>query len=131
MSESVATRLETFLADGAAGVVTAYLFGSAARNELRPDSDVDVGVLFAEACAEGTDACLALEERLERLIGRRTQAVDLERAPADLVQRVLRDGILLLDRDPAARVRFEVRRRNEWFDLQPLLRAYRRAPGAA
>lgn len=74
MSGSVAARLETFT-DGVGGVVTAYLFGSAARNELRPDSDV--GVLFAEACAGGTDACLALEERLERLIGQRTQVVDL------------------------------------------------------
>ena len=114
----------------AGGVTTAYLFGSAARDELRADSDIDLGVLPAEGRA-GTDACLALEERIERALGRRAQVVDLSRAPADLVQRVLRDGVLVLDRDPAARVRFEIRRRNEWFDLQPLLREYRRARGAA
>ena len=47
-------------------------------------------------------------------------------APADLRARVLRDGVLLVDRDPSLRIRFEVRTRNEWFDLQPILREYRR-----
>jgi hypothetical protein len=41
------------------------------------------------------------------------------RAPADLVHRVLRDGRIVFDRDPPARIRFEVRRRNEYFDLAP------------
>lgn len=130
MDGSVAERLDTLLGMDAGGVITAYLFGSAARDELRVDSDIDVGVIVAEGVA-GIDACLAMEERIERALGRRAQVVDLSRAPVDLVQRVLRDGILLLDRDPAIRVRFEIRRRNEWFDLQPLLREYRRPRGAA
>jgi len=41
---------------------------------------------------------------------------------------VLRDGKLVLDREPAARIRFEVRRRNEYFDLAPIRRLYRRYP---
>jgi hypothetical protein len=41
---------------------------------------------------------------------------------------VRRDGVLLLDRDPSARIRFEVRERNEFFDLQPVLARYRRRP---
>lgn len=32
----------------------------------------------------------------------------------------------ILDRDPSLRIAFEVRTRNEWFDLQPILRQYRR-----
>lgn len=31
----------------------------------------------------------------------------------------------LLDKDPAFRVRFEVKRRNEYFDLEPVLDQYR------
>ena len=50
----------------------------------------------------------------------------MNRAPVDLRTRVLRDGVLLVDRDPSLRIRFEVRTRNEWFDLQPILREYRR-----
>ena len=52
--------------------------------------------------------------------------VVLNEAPCDLVHRVLRDGRL----DRAARVRFEVRSRNEYFDMDPVRRAYRRTHAA-
>ena len=52
--------------------------------------------------------------------------VVLDSAPVDLVHRVLRDGRLLYDDDPSMRVRFEVRSRNQYFDLLPYLREYRR-----
>jgi hypothetical protein len=67
-----------------------------------------------------------LEAELERLLGRPVQVVALNRAPVDLVHRVLRDGILVLEVDHSARVRFEVKARNEYFDLLPFLRRYRR-----
>jgi hypothetical protein len=35
-----------------------------------------------------------------------------------------------VDRHPAARLRFEVQRRNEYFDLEPIRRLYRRLPPA-
>ncbi len=56
--------------------------------------------------------------------------VVLNRAPADLVHRILRDGILLVENDAAARVAFEVNKRNEYFDLLPNLREYRNASKA-
>ena len=34
----------------------------------------------------------------------------------------------LVDRNPGARIRFEVAARNRYFDLQPFLRRYRRFP---
>ena len=37
----------------------------------------------------------------------------------------------LLERNPSTRIRFEVRARNEFFDLQPILDRYRRRPVAA
>jgi hypothetical protein len=52
--------------------------------------------------------------------------VVLNRASVDLAQRVLRDGCLLLDRDSSRRIRFEVRTRQEFWDLEPFLRRYRR-----
>ncbi len=63
---------------------------------------------------------------LEQATGRQVDLVVLNGAPVDLVHRVLRDGVLLLDRDPAARLRFEVNARNRFFDLLPVLREYRR-----
>jgi uncharacterized protein len=55
--------------------------------------------------------------------------VILNRASADLVHRVLRDGKLLVDRNPSVRIAFEVRARNEFFDLKPVLDQYRAARG--
>ena len=106
-----------------------YLFGSVARGEARAGSDVDVGVLFEAQPPTTLDAPqFALEGDLERVIGCPVQVVVLNRAPSDLVHRVLRDGRLVLDADPAARIRFEVRSRNEYFDLAPIRRLYRRYP---
>ena len=53
------------------------------------------------------------------------KTVNLDSAPPDLIHRVLRDGILVLDRDRAARIRFEVAARNAYFDLKPFLDRYR------
>lgn len=53
------------------------------------------------------------------------QLVVLDQASPDLVHRVLRDGVLLLERDRSRRIDFEVRSRAEYFDLEPLRRLYR------
>ncbi|MYI74316.1 MAG: nucleotidyltransferase domain-containing protein [Acidobacteria bacterium] len=121
-------RLERFFAGREpGGEVAVYLFGSMARGADQPDSDVDIGVLYRSDPPPTFDGLpLRLESELERLLGRATQVVTLNTAPADLRARVLRDGVLILDRDPSFRIRFEVRTRNEWFDLQPTLREYRR-----
>ena len=110
-------------------IIAAYLFGSVARGTADARSDVDVAVLYAApppATLEGLP--LDLEGRIEQLVNRPAQVIVLNTAPAGLVHRVLRDGVLLLDRDPNARIRFEVRARNEFFDLQPVLARYRRPP---
>jgi hypothetical protein len=44
----------------------------------------------------------------------------------DLVIRVLRDGKLLVDRDRSKRLRFEVKSRFDFWDLEPYLKTYRK-----
>ena len=124
----VVRQLARFFAERETGEAAAvYLFGSVARGDDRPGSDIDLGILYRRDPPATLDGLpLQLEGDIERLLGRATQVVTLNTAPADLRARVLRDGVLLLDRDPALRIRFEVRTRNEWFDLQPILREYRR-----
>ncbi|HEX5758679.1 MAG TPA: nucleotidyltransferase domain-containing protein [Thermoanaerobaculia bacterium] len=125
--------LREFFADSPAaqGMAAAYLFGSVARGEAHAGSDVDLAVLTASGPRPGLAGLeLGLEEQLERLLGRPVQLIVLDDAPVDLVHRVLRDGRLLLDRDPSRRIAFEVKARREFFDLQPILRRYRRQPAA-
>jgi predicted nucleotidyltransferase len=112
-------------------LVAAYLFGSVARGTGSSNSDIDVGILLRTApSGELNDLRFTLEGNLERALGQRTQVVILNNAPPDLLHRVLRDGRLLVDRDRAARIRFEVRARNEYFDLLPILKRYRRREAA-
>lgn len=132
---AVADRLrdyfETRPAD-AAPVACAWLFGSVARGTERPGSDVDVAVLMAhdpEPTLTGSGIIVA--DELEGRLRRPVDVVLVNRAPVDLVHRVLRDGILVYEADRSARVRFEVRVRKEWLDLKPMLDQYRRKSGAA
>lgn len=107
-------------------LVCAYRFGSTARGTDRPYSDLDLAVLLAEdppLTLEGLHSQLA--DALTETTGRPIDLVVLNRAPVDLIHRVLRDGVLLLDRNPSARIRFEVKARNEYFDLLPYLEQYR------
>lgn len=107
-------------------VVCAYLFGSVARGEPSAE-DVDVAILYERALPQTLESPhFEIASRLESELGRRVDLVDLDRAPADLVHRVLRDGRLIVDRDPSRRIAFEVRLRNEYFDLEPVRREYRR-----
>lgn len=132
MAGSAEAVLREFFAAHASGIVAAYLFGSVARGTAAAQSDVDVAVLYAApppATLEGLP--LDLEARIEKLVGRPAQVVVLNTAPAGLVHRVLRDGVLLVDRDRSARIRFEVQARNAFFDLQPIVARYRRAPVTA
>jgi uncharacterized protein YutE (UPF0331/DUF86 family)/predicted nucleotidyltransferase len=91
------------------GVVAVYLFGSVARGQARASSDVDIGVLYEvapPATLEGLGFELAYD--LELAIRRPVDLVVLNRAPADLIHRVLRDGVLVVERDRARRIEFEI-----------------------
>lgn len=128
MSNPLVQQLEAFFAQRPEALACAYLFGSSARGTLRAGSDVDVAVLYADeppATLEGLGLDLAAD--LERQLRRTVDLVVLNCAPVDLIHRILRDGILVCERDRSARIRFEVRARNEYFDLLPVLREYRRA----
>jgi predicted nucleotidyltransferase len=129
---TIEARLRSFFEADARGAIAAYLFGSVARGEAGPSSDVDLGVLFATDPPATLEAPqFTLEAELERVLHAPVQVVALNRAAADLVHRVLRDGRLVLDRDRAARIRFEVKSRNEYFDMAPIRALYRRYPAPA
>ena len=125
-SQEIIERLRDRLTEEPPGIACAYLFGSVARGTQRPESDVDVAVLYATEPSRTLDGLrLRLEGALEAVLRRPVQLVVLNLAPVDLIHRILRDGKLILEVDRSARVRFEVLKRNEFFDLQPIVRRYR------
>ena len=109
-----------------ADVAAAYLFGSVARRADNASSDLDVGLLYSQIPARTLEGQpFQLESELSQRLRRPVQLVVMNGAPVDLVHRILRDGILLFDKDPSRRIAFEVRSRNAHFDLLPVLREYR------
>lgn len=127
MDAELREKLAAVLQADQSGAIAAYVFGSTARGGATALSDIDVAVLWDRTPASTLSGeRLELEGALEQQVGRPVDVVALNTAPADLVHRVLRDGVIVLDRDPARRIRFEVARRNEYFDLEPVRRLYRR-----
>jgi len=122
-----ATELGTLLSRNF-NVDCGWLFGSVARGEAGPLSDVDIAVLLTLDVApeERMNVTVSLYEDLERRCGR-VDLVLLEEASSLLKHRVLRDGILLLERDETRRVKFEARAIQEYLDFQYYADIYDRA----
>jgi predicted nucleotidyltransferase len=131
VDRAVLQQLQTFFKRDHCDIVCVYVYGSVARGEARGASDIDVAVLYAQEPPPTLDGLgLELSSTLERLLGKPIDLVILNRAPLDLIHRVLRDGVLVYESDPSSRIRFEVQARSAYFDLLPYLRQYRRAtPG--
>lgn len=127
VDEPLTDRLKEHFRGHPDGLVAVYLYGSRARGTERAGSDVDLGLLFAEEPREVIGGPrFQVEERVEKALRLPVQTVTLNTAPPDLVHRVLRDGVLVLEADRSARIRFEIAARNQYFDLLPILEEYRR-----
>ena len=127
MDTAVAERTIAGYFQDKPGIAAVYLFGSVAKGTAHAESDVDIGVLYQTPPALSLMAQPFTEEaELTEQLARPVQVVVMNQAPADLVHRILRDGILVVEHDKSRRIAFEVRSRNEYFDLLPMLSEYRK-----
>ncbi len=114
-------------------VALAYLFGSAARGQTTPFSDVDIAVVLAESASskEARGSCLHLELEIEEKLTahglRRAEVHVINDAPLELRGQVVTEGRLLYARDLQTRIEFETRIRMEYFDFLPTAEFHRRA----
>jgi uncharacterized protein len=103
------------------GVVAARLFGSQATGRAGPLSDVDVGVWLSPEVSDAREfQTLLFTVASKALQTDEVQLVVLNDASPLLRHRALRDGSLLVDRDPRARVRLETSAIVEYLDTIPL-----------
>ena len=111
-------------------VVVAYLFGSHARGQAGPLSDVDIAILLSGL----PDADAGFEARLD-IVGRvmahlQRNEVDvaiLNQASLPLRYRVVRDGQVVFCRDHDARLAFATQTIMAYLDFQPVLKAFEQA----
>lgn len=129
LTEATRVRLSACLL-GCEQVVAAYLFGSHARGEAGPLSDVDIALLLDDDLSDEAafDLRLTLIGGLSEVLG--TNAVDvliLNGAPVALSYRVFRDGIPLLIRDPQRTTLFRARVVDRYLDFEPIRQRHERA----
>lgn len=115
-------------------ILFAYLFGSQVKGTAHAQSDVDVAVYCrsiatgAEGDLQAVEKQITLSLQLEQELRRPVDVVVLNRATVDMRQNVLRRGVLLFTRDPAALLAFKMRQLREYQDfimMEPIFRHYR------
>jgi predicted nucleotidyltransferase len=104
-------------------IAAAWVFGSAARGELRPDSDVDVGLLLVDPARTAADEYLLLGEltaRLEAVTAPHpVDVVLLEAQGPVFAHEALVDGVLVFERDRERRIDFEATTVTRAIDFRP------------
>lgn len=121
------------LLDGRPEVLDAYVFGSLARKETQPHSDVDVAVYVDSAALPDLPFgyAAALTAELMTALGRDdVDVVVLNDASPLLYHRVLRDGERLVTRDLASTTTREARALSRYCDYLPQLRKIEQAHAA-
>lgn len=102
----------------------AVLFGSTARGEARPGSDVDLGVLLEPDTREHRRE---VEAELWRAAGRSVDVIFLNEASPLLRFEISRDGLLLLERQDGLWTGFKARALMDWWDWAPHAQTLTRA----
>ncbi|HEY6140167.1 MAG TPA: nucleotidyltransferase domain-containing protein [Thermoanaerobaculia bacterium] len=107
---------EVLLADER--IAYALLFGSMARGDTTPSSDVDVAIGLRSGATFDLHDIGGLIFELQRAVGRDVDVVILNEAPPGLAYRIFRDGRLLVEKDRRARVERQVRAILDYLDYE-------------
>jgi predicted nucleotidyltransferase len=95
----------------------AVLFGSTARGQARPQSDVDLGVLLDP---DTPDVRLKAETELGKAAGRSVDVVFLNQAPPLLRFEIAKEGVLLHQDQDHLWTDFKTRAMLDWWDWAPI-----------
>jgi predicted nucleotidyltransferase len=105
------------------GIIAAWLFGSAATETMKEESDIDLAVIVAPQESDAFPQ-LSFSVEAEKACGRRVDVVILNRAGDFLQYEVRRSGRLLFERDASHRKQFEISGRKRFEDFLYLHRRY-------
>ena len=99
------------------GTLAVVLFGSVARGEATPWSDIDIGVLATTPMS--LDDRVATLNDLHTIFERDVDLVDLAAAPLPLQAHAVAEGRLLVVNDREAWADFVTKTTIDWLDFRP------------
>lgn len=103
-------------------ISAAYLFGSFISNDLF--SDIDLGILVHRDLLKSISFEMELEMELEGVVKPKVDVRLLNSAPISFCQNVIRNGQVILDREPNLRSEFEGKVLKQYFDFSRFRRRY-------
>ena len=105
-------------------IVFAYLFGSKAKGYANERSDWDIAIYTTQSIKQnGLWPAFELEAQLSRAVKATVQVTILNTPlPPVFAFEILKDGILLIDREPNLRMDFENKILRHYYDWQYFLR---------
>lgn len=133
VDQKLVTHLRQILPDilSDTPVTLAYLYGSAARGQLLPVSDVDIALVLCRSQSISPKEKLRLEtdveDALEQKGVHKPDVRIIDDLPLTFKGQVAIEGVRLYSRDEVARVEFETRTWKEYLDFEPTARMMRQA----
>ncbi len=132
MLESEINKIKNVLANDDR-IVFAYIFGSRAKGIAGDRSDWDIAVYVTEKAGQTITAIFSfyIEADIARVLGTDdVQVVILNGLDAPLLGfEIIKDGVLLLDRDTEKRIEFEARTLGQYHDWQYFSKRHMEAEG--
>lgn len=104
-------------------IIAAYVFGSQAKGETKPSSDIDIAVLLYELDKHSFDY-LECKASLERMMNNDVDLIILNDAGELLKFQIRRDGRIVFDRDPRKRKQWVIMSRKFYQDYLHLHSIY-------
>lgn len=117
ISETISRVLEQY--DGE--LVFAYLFGSAATDSTGPLSDIDIAIYIQDDLKKSFyDLKLSVHADMCRALGRNDIDIVVLNITTNLIllDEIVRNGIVLFDKDSTAREEFELKVQHEAIDFR-------------
>jgi len=110
------------------GAVFAYLFGSQATGQATKNSDFDFALMLSEKVKKDKrfNVRLKLISEISRLLkNNKVEVVVLNSEKSSFFKFVIiKEGEVVFEKDHSARVDFELKTMNEYYDFSPFLELY-------
>ena len=127
-NESAIERVKSSLSTVVDGdsIIAVYLYGSYARNEQTPVSDLDLAVLYTTNMSNKkmNENVNHLVQVLSKDIGVEVDVRTLNSMSLEFRYQVVSEGIVMYSNDDATRIAFETRTIMEYLDFRPMIDIY-------